>query len=119
MHLLKTFLGFVILIHSALFAGSTQGEERLSLLFLGDQGPHQPRALADAITPILKKNGIDVTYTEDLLQLNLKNLKDYSGLILYANIDTIPPAQERDLLQYVAEGGGFIPLHCASFCFRN
>ncbi|MEZ6151475.1 MAG: ThuA domain-containing protein [Pirellulaceae bacterium] len=116
---LRALLSLILLISTSHFASGAQGEERLSLLFLGDQGPHQPRALADAITPFLKDNGIDVTYTEDLPQLNLKNLQNYSGLLLYANIDTIPPDQERDLLQYVAEGGGFIPLHCASYCFRN
>ena len=27
--------------------------------------------------------------------------------------------QEKALLDYVAGGGGFVPLHCASFCFLN
>ena len=108
-----------LLLLIGLFSSSMRGEERLRILLLGDQGPHQPRTFADAIEPVLNANGIDVTYTEELQQLNLKNLKNYSGVLLYANIDVLPPAQEKDLLQYVTEGGGFIPLHCASYCFRN
>ena len=68
---------------------------------------------------MLAANGIDLTYTEDIQQLSLQNLKNFSGLVLYANIDQLPRPQESALLQYVAEGGGFIPIHCASYCFRN
>ncbi len=103
----------------ALLACNARAAEELSVLFLGDQGPHQPSKLAETITPVLERNGIHVTYTEDLKQLNLQNLKKYSGLLLYANIDSLPAEQEGALLEYVAEGGGFIPVHCASFCFRN
>ena len=67
----------------------------------------------------MAKSGIEITYTEDLSQLSLENLQEYSGLIVYANIDRIEPAQEAALLEYVAGGGGFVPLHCASYCFRN
>jgi putative membrane-bound dehydrogenase-like protein len=119
MRLPQVFLGCSLLVAIGLACGHIRAEERLSILFLGDQGHHHPQALAEAITPVLEQNGIDVTYTEDLQQLNLEHLKGYSGLLLYANIDELPAAQERDLLQYVAEGGGFIPLHCASYCFRN
>ncbi len=65
------------------------------------------------------QSGIEITYTEDMSQLSLDNLKQYSGLIVFANIDNIEPAQEAALLEYVAGGGGFVPLHCASYCFRN
>ena len=46
-------------------------------------------------------------------------LNEYDGLILYANIAQITPEQEAGLLAFVEGGKGFIPLHCASFCFRN
>ena len=39
--------------------------------------------------------------------------------MIYANIDAISPEQEKALLDYVEEGGGFVPLHCASYCFLN
>jgi putative membrane-bound dehydrogenase-like protein len=91
----------------------------LSVLFLGDQGHHQPRKLFESLEPALAPQGIQLTYTEDLQQLSLENLSKYHGLLLYANIDVLPAEQEQALLKYVAQGGGFIPVHCASFCFRN
>jgi type 1 glutamine amidotransferase len=39
--------------------------------------------------------------------------------MLHANIETIEPAQATALLDYVASGKGFIPIHCATYCFRN
>lgn len=94
-------------------------QERIKVLFLGDQGPHRPAALAEIMTRHFAGRGIDITYTEELAQLSLDNLRQYAGLVLYANIDELPSNEEGALLEYVAEGGGFIPLHCASFCFRN
>ena len=91
----------------------------LKVLFLGDKGHHRPADRAKQLIPVLAKRGIDVRYTDDVKELNLENLKKYQALIVYANIDKIAPEQEKALLDYVAEGGGFVPLHCASFCFRN
>lgn len=91
----------------------------LKVLFLGDNGPHRPRERFVQIQPVLAARGIEVIYTDELVDLNPANLKKYDALLLYANIDQIPKAQEKALLDYVAGGGGFVPLHCASFCFRN
>src|SRR5438128_1647372 len=84
----------------------------LAVLFLGDQGHHQPADRAAQLTPILAGRGIDVTYTEDLADLNPESLKKYDALLVYANIDRIEPTQARALLDYVAGGGGFVPVHC-------
>ena len=27
--------------------------------------------------------------------------------------------EEKAILNYVKNGGGFVPIHCASYCFRN
>ena len=91
----------------------------LKVLYLGDSGHHQPKARFDQLQPVLAKRGIEITYTDDLKQLELANLKKYAGLIVYANTTELPAAQESALLEYVAGGGGFIPLHCASYCFLN
>jgi type 1 glutamine amidotransferase len=40
-------------------------------------------------------------------------------LMIYANHTTITPEQEKALLDFVASGKGFLPIHCASFCFQN
>ncbi len=91
----------------------------LSVLFLGDKGHHRPADRAAQLIPVMFDRGINVTYTEKLADLNPDTLKKYDALIVYANIDAIAPEQEKALLDYVAGGGGFVPLHCASFCFRN
>ncbi|GAC1465933.1 MAG: ThuA domain-containing protein [Isosphaeraceae bacterium] len=91
----------------------------MTVLFLGDRGHHRPADRADQIIPVLGDRGIQVTYTENLEDLNRQTLRRYDALLLYANIDAIQPEQEKALLDYVAGGGGFVPLHCASFCFRN
>lgn len=93
--------------------------DRLSLLFLGDSGHHRPALRARQLIPALARRGIDITYTEQLTSLNGQTLSQYDGLILYANHEKISPEQERELLKYVAAGHGFIPLHCASYCFLN
>ena len=51
--------------------------------------------------------------------LNPDTLGKYDALLIYANTTRIGKDQEKALLDYVAGGGGFVPLHCASFCFLN
>ena len=92
----------------------------LTLQFLGDQGHHQPARRAGELLPALSQRGINVQYSEDIAAvLNADNLAKLDGLILYANIDRITDDQAQALLNFVNDGGAFLPLHCASFCFRN
>ncbi len=99
---------------------SGDSPESLRVLLLGDQGPHQPARRASELMPVLEQRGIRVTYTENAeAALRSERLSEFDGLILYANIDRIEPAQADALLEYVEAGGGFIPLHSASYCFRN
>ncbi|HEY2156957.1 MAG TPA: PVC-type heme-binding CxxCH protein, partial [Isosphaeraceae bacterium] len=109
-------LAFATMVHPAEAAGPT----RLSVLFLGDHGHHAPADRAAQLIPVMAGRGIDVTYTEDIASaLNPSTLAKYDALLVFANIDNIAPDQARALLDYVAGGGGFAPIHCASFCFRN
>ncbi|HEY3395361.1 MAG TPA: ThuA domain-containing protein, partial [Lacipirellulaceae bacterium] len=89
------------------------------LIFLGDRGPHRPQIRANAFIPVMRERGIAIEYTEDPNILTSPKLAEYDGLILYANIDEITPEQDAGLLAFVEGGKGFVPLHCASFCFRN
>ena len=109
-----------IAVISLLFGPSAAAADRLSLLFLGDGGPHQPPRRAAELLPPLASRGIDVIYSDDVAgTLNPQRLSEFDGLILYANIDRITTEQAEALLSYVDGGGAFIPLHCASYCFRN
>ena len=89
------------------------------LLFLGDNGHHQPKTRFDILAPVLKARGIELVYTGKVEDLNAANLAKYDGLVIYANHERISPEQEKALLDFVAGGKGFIPLHCASYCFLN
>ncbi|WP_337172923.1 PVC-type heme-binding CxxCH protein [Paludisphaera sp.] len=92
----------------------------IRVLFLGDRGHHAPADRAAQVAPVLALRGIDVTYTEDVAEaLDPATLRRYDALLLYANIDEIAPERARALVEYVEGGGGFVPVHCASFCFRN
>ena len=92
---------------------------RIEVLFLGDHGHHNSAERAPQIMAALGPKGINFTYTDDLNDLNPETLNKYDALMLYANWDSIAPQQAKALLDYVASGKGFIPVHCASYCFRN
>jgi putative membrane-bound dehydrogenase-like protein len=92
---------------------------RLKILFLGDNAGHQPATRFKILQPVMSARNIELTYTDKLDDLNAKNLANYDGLMIYANHTKITPEQEKALLDFVEGGKGFIPLHCASYCFLN
>ncbi len=92
---------------------------RTEILFLGDNGHHKPVERVPQLMAALGNRGINITYTDRLEDLNSETLNKYDGLLIYANWDSIAKPQERALLDYVAAGHGIIPVHCASYCFRN
>lgn len=91
----------------------------IKILFLGDNGHHRPVDRFRQLQPVFAKRGIDLTYTDKTESLNSSTLASYDGLLIYANTTRITPDQEKALLDYVESGKGFIPLHCASYCFLN
>ena len=91
----------------------------MQLLFMGDNGHHRPEARFQELAAALADRGVDLKYTDRMEDLNAETLKQFDGLVLYANIDRISDAQANVVLEYVASGRGFVPLHCATFCWRN
>ncbi len=112
----KILLFLIMLSCTQLFA---QQGRRLEILFLGDKGHHKPIDRVPALMAGLGPKGINFTYTDKLEDLNAETLAKYDALMIYANWDEIAPAQEKALLDFVASGKGFLPIHCASYCFRN
>ncbi len=93
---------------------------KIELLFLGhDDTHHYSEKYAPLLASYLSHKGINLTYTSTPSSLNPENLALYDGLIIYANHDSITIDQESALLDFVKSGKGFIPIHCASYCFRN
>lgn len=109
----------VLFLLFCVFSASAQKARRLEVLFLGDNGHHRPIERVPSIMAALGDKGVNFTYTDQLADLNLANLNKYDALMIYANWDSIPPAVEKDVLAYVSAGKGIIPIHCASYCFRN
>ena len=110
----------VFLCAAASASGLSIGvDAKVDVLFLGDNGHHTPRERYVQVVDVLAEKGIKLTYTDRMSDLNDANLAKYHALVVYANIDEIGADEEKALLEYVAEGGGFVPLHCASYCFRN
>ncbi len=112
---LTAFVTTVVLIAF----GSTASSQQLRVLMLGDSGFHKPSGFFRTIEEPLRKSGIELKYTENLSDVNADNLKEFVGLLIYANMERITPEAEKALLEYVENGGGLIPVHCASFCFLN
>jgi putative membrane-bound dehydrogenase-like protein len=100
-------------------AANQEVQKSIRLLFLGDKGHHQPAARFRQLQPALAQRGIELKYTENAGDLNSETLAAFDGLVVYANIEQITPQQETALLEYVASGKGFVPIHCASYCFLN
>ncbi|MEL6109967.1 MAG: PVC-type heme-binding CxxCH protein, partial [Planctomycetota bacterium] len=93
--------------------------EDIRVLFLGDDGPHKPATRLAILRPYLSESGIRVTYTDRLSDLNSQTLARYDALVVYSNHREIETDQAQAVLDYVRNGGGFVPLHCATACFRN
>ncbi|MCW9706094.1 PVC-type heme-binding CxxCH protein [Fodinibius salsisoli] len=93
---------------------------KIEVLFLGhDSEHHNSAAYAPILASALADDGINISYTEDPADLNTQNLNKYDALMLYANHDSISTSQDEALLDFVESGHGFLPIHSASFCFRN
>lgn len=96
------------------------GPRKIEILFLGHHSEHHnSEQYMPMLAAGLADEGINFTYTEKTSDLNPETLASYDGLMIYANHDSISTSEEKALLDFVEEGRGFIPIHCATFCFRN
>ena len=91
----------------------------IRVLFLGDDGHHQPSERFQQLQPVLAQRGIELVYTDDIENVNSGKLAGFDCLAVYANITHLPQEHEQAMLNFVAAGGGFVPIHCASYCFHN
>ena len=98
-------------------AAPATDDRPLRALFLGDRGHHKPAERFRQLEPAMSFRGITLVYTERMADLNPATLAGYDALVVYANIVEITPEQEKAVLDFVAGGKGYVPLHCASYCF--
>ncbi len=98
----------------------SMGPRRAEVLFLGHESEHHDSGkYAPWLATALFESGINLTYTENLEDINAENLRKYDGLIIYANHDTLSSSQEEAMKAFVEGGKGLIPLHSATGCFKN
>jgi type 1 glutamine amidotransferase len=113
----------VVVAAAALFSLDAVGHEtqaKIEVLFLGHTSQHHNSGKYEPmLAEALKPEGINFTYTTDLADLNPGTLAKYDALMIYANHSKIAPEQEKALLDFVAGGKGFLPIHAASYCFQN
>ena len=109
----------LMLIHCTVEKGPVEPRP-MNVLFLGhDSEHHNARAFMPMLQASLAPDGFHFTYTSDPADLSTDILKDYDAVMLYANHDEITDSQAKALLAFVKQGGGFVPVHSASYCFRN
>lgn len=93
---------------------------RIEFLFLGhDSEHHNSQKYAPILASKVSEKGINITYTSDVEDLNSKYLDLFDGIIIYANHDSITQQQDKALMSFISDGHALIPIHCASYCFRN
>ena len=94
----------------------------IRVLFLGHESKLHN---SNEYYPILSKSlGRDAIYFDYVTSVNkalddADYLNQFDALLLYANHPRISSAQWKNLISFVRSGKGFIPVHCASWCFSN
>jgi hypothetical protein len=96
----------------------------LEILFLGAptaNGPgHDPISRYRVLKKALGVTGINLTYSESLDEaLRPDFLGQFDAVLFYGNWQRIAPEQEKALFDYIVDGHGFLPIHCASACFGH
>jgi putative membrane-bound dehydrogenase-like protein len=110
---------FLAIIQVVAIAATTSAEDRLAVLFLGDQGHHRPAVMHDLAARALSKDQIDLAYTDNVADLTADKLSKYDAVLIFRDSGDLPPDNEAALLAFVEGGKGLVAVHCASHCFRN
>jgi putative membrane-bound dehydrogenase-like protein len=118
---MKKYLPLSILILLGFFAGEVTANP-IRVLFLGHESKHHN---SNEYYPMLAKAlGPDAIYFDYVTSVeaalgDAEYLGNFDALLLYANHPRLTAKQWDNLKSYVRNGGGFVPVHCASWCFSN
>lgn len=109
----------VAIFVSGIAAAGEESARKLEVLFFGDDGHHKPleryKILKEAVGPM----GIHLTYEKRMEALTAQNLSLYDVVLIYANHQNINEDQLAALVGFVEGGGGLVPVHCGSACFKK
>jgi uncharacterized protein len=94
------------------------GPRRVEILFLGNAGKdHDSTRSAPILKAALAQYGFNFSYATDLADLNAANLGQYDAVMLAGSDGVLSPAQERALVDFVANGKGLLAIHAAASSF--
>ena len=94
----------------------------IRVLFLGHPAKHHnSNEYYPMLAKALGRDAIYFDYTVSVEEAlgDTNYLGRFDVLLLYANHGTIKAHQWKNLKNFVERGGGFVPVHCASWCFGN
>lgn len=91
----------------------------LEVLFFGDDAYHHPLERYRLLKEVSGTRGLRLTYEKRMEALTTENLARFDALLIYANQQEIAPEQWAALKEYVEQGGGLVPVHCGSACFKK
>ncbi len=97
-------------------------EGAIRVLFLGhDSKQHDSNRYYPMLSKALGRDAIYFDYVTSVEEAlgDAEYLNQFDALLLYANHEKIEPGQWKNLKGFVEGGGGFVPVHCASWCFSN
>lgn len=113
------FAGFLSLSLSGRGEAADTAPRRLEVLFFGDDDHHRPLDMYRIFKEVTGNRGINLTYEKRMGALNPENLAKYDVLLVFANHQTITPEQLAAVKGFIDQGGGFMPVHCGSACFKK
>ena len=94
----------------------------IRVLFVGHEADHHPSGVyAPMLMEALGRDAIwfDYVTTPEAAFGDKEFLANYDAVLLYANHAKIEPAHWENLKAFIEGGRGFVPVHCASWCFQN
>ena len=112
---------------AALCVSLPAAEGPVRVLFLGHEGngpgqaSHQPGEMAPILMQALGPDAIyfDYVVTPEEAFADRDKLSRYDAVLLYANHQTLDRKLWSNLKDFIELGGGFVPVHSASWCFQN
>jgi putative membrane-bound dehydrogenase-like protein len=110
------------LLPALLLLSTSLAANPVRVLFLGHESEHHnSNEFYPMLAKALGRDAIYFDYTTSVETAlgDAEYLGKFDALLLYANHPRLTAKQWENLQNYVRQGGGFVPVHCASWCFSN
>jgi putative membrane-bound dehydrogenase-like protein len=111
-----------LLLLGATSSPAAERQGPIRVLFVGHESEaHNSGAYAPLLMQALGRDAIwfDYVVTPEAAFGDAVFLDRFDAVLLYANHAQIDPAHWENLKSFIEDGRGFVPVHCASWCFQN